>query len=135
MLSYWLYLSFGFSVVACVRASLPDGRSHANIAPRPVPPKVDVLESPVTSRNGTVLPPYTTWYYFDQLIDHNNPQLGTFQQRFYHTYEFYEPGGPIVLFTPGEVAADGSHFSNTIFGKFELNYMIQNTVDTLLIRL
>ena len=24
--------------------------------------------------------------------DHNNPELGTFQQRYWHTYEFYEEG-------------------------------------------
>jgi hypothetical protein len=36
-----------------------------------------------SSSNGTavVLPPYDTIYYFDQLIDHHNPALGTFQQR------------------------------------------------------
>jgi pimeloyl-ACP methyl ester carboxylesterase len=62
---------------------------------------------PVTSRNGTVLPPYNHTYFFDQLIDHNNPSLGTFKQRFWHTWEFYEPGGPILLMTPGETNADG----------------------------
>ncbi|KAK7054098.1 peptidase S28 [Favolaschia claudopus] len=30
------------------------------------------------------------------------PSLGTFTQRYWHTYEFYEQGGPIVLFSPGE---------------------------------
>ncbi|KAI1784395.1 serine carboxypeptidase S28-domain-containing protein [Ganoderma leucocontextum] len=44
-----------------------------------------------------------------QLIDHTNPSLGTFKQRYYHTYEFYEPGGPIILLTPGEVDASGKH--------------------------
>ncbi|TBU33004.1 peptidase S28, partial [Dichomitus squalens] len=88
-----------------------NGRIHANFPPRPSVPKVSaptVEEAgPVTSRNGTVLPPYNTTYYFDQLIDHNNPSLGTFKQRYWHTYEFYESGGPIVLFTPGESNADG----------------------------
>jgi len=53
------------------------------------------------------LPPYNTTFLFDQLIDHNNPSLGTFKQRFWHTWEFYESGGPIILFTPGETNADG----------------------------
>ncbi|KAF9057889.1 peptidase S28 [Panaeolus papilionaceus] len=70
-------------------------------------PSTPSTEVPVTSRNGTTLPPYNTVYYFDQLIDHNNPSLGTFKQRFWHTWEFYEPGGPIVLMTPGETSADG----------------------------
>lgn len=47
---------------------------------------------PVVSRNGTQLPPYDYSYVFQQLIDHNNPSLGTFRQRYWHTYEFYEPG-------------------------------------------
>lgn len=40
-------------------------------------------------------------YYFDQLIDHTNPSLGTFKQRYWHTWEFYKPGGCVVLSTPG----------------------------------
>jgi hypothetical protein len=30
---------------------------------------------------------------FDQLIDHNNPQLGTFQQRYWWSTEFWEGSG------------------------------------------
>ena len=96
---------------AGVDARLPDGRAHANQAPRPsipIPPEVQV--GPVTSRNGTTLPPYNTTYYFNQLIDHNDPSKGTFVQRYWHTWEFYEEGGPIILMTPGEVNADGEWF-------------------------
>lgn len=76
-----------------VRAALPDGRFHGNIIRSPAVPRIsNVAEGPVTSRNGTVLPPYNTTYYFDQLIDHDNPSLGTFKQRYWHTYEFYELG-------------------------------------------
>ncbi|KAI0764283.1 peptidase S28 [Trametes elegans] len=84
-------------------------RGPALIPPRPSIPRIELpLEVlPVTSRNGTQLPPYSYSYEFDQLIDHNNPSLGTFKQRYWHTYEFYEPGGPIILFIPGEVDASG----------------------------
>lgn len=45
---------------------------------------------------------------FTQLIDHSNPSLGTFEQFYYWSDEFYAgPGSPVVFFTPGEVAADG----------------------------
>ncbi|KAG6918838.1 hypothetical protein DXG01_011243 [Tephrocybe rancida] len=90
-------------------AVLPDGRMHGNMLRPPGVPKVPLAnpDGPVVSRNGTVLPPYTTIYEFDQLIDHNNPALGTFKQRFWHTYEFYESGGPIILMTPGEANANG----------------------------
>ena len=57
-----------------------------------VPVVVPPASGVVTSRNGTALPPYNTTYYFDQLIDHANPSLGTFKQRYWHTYEFYEKG-------------------------------------------
>lgn len=91
------------------QARLPDGRLHGNIMPRaqvPMVPMTDIV-SPVTSRNGTVLPPYNTTHYFDQLIDHDNPDLGTFSQRYWHTYEYYVEGGPIILMTPGEANAQG----------------------------
>ncbi|KAF8903046.1 peptidase S28 [Mucidula mucida] len=51
------------------------------------------------------LPPYDTVYYFDQLIDHDDPSKGTFQQRYWHTSEYYQPGGPIVFMNAGEVNA------------------------------
>ncbi|KAL1681595.1 serine carboxypeptidase S28-domain-containing protein [Schizophyllum commune] len=90
------------------QARLQDGRAHGNMMPHPQVPKVPMENvGPVVSRNGTELPPYDTVYYFDQLIDHDNPELGTFQQRYWHTYEFYEEGGPIILSTPGEGNADG----------------------------
>lgn len=99
------------SAVTWAQARLPDGRAHANMAPMAPMPRVIMEDSgPVTSRNGTQLPPYNTTYIFEQLIDHTNPSLGTFQQRFWHTYEFYEPGGPIILMTPGEINADGDFF-------------------------
>ncbi|KAG5926782.1 hypothetical protein E4U42_002950 [Claviceps africana] len=45
---------------------------------------------------------------FQQLIDHNNPSLGAFTQRYWYNAEFYAgPGSPIVLNAPGENAADG----------------------------
>ncbi|KZT71695.1 hypothetical protein DAEQUDRAFT_723773 [Daedalea quercina L-15889] len=75
---------------------------------RPVVQRYDLLpEEPVVDRNGTELPPLNTTYYFDQLIDHNDPSLGTFKQRYWHTWEWYGTGGPIILNTPGETNADG----------------------------
>lgn len=41
--------------------------------------------------------------YFDQLIDHNNPSLGTFQQEYWYSDEYYGgPGRPIVMWAPSE---------------------------------
>ncbi|KAF8552214.1 hypothetical protein OG21DRAFT_1465999 [Imleria badia] len=68
--------------------------------------QIPVAERPVTSPNGTALPPLTTVYYSDQLIDHNNPGLGTFQQRYWINCWYIPLCGPIILFTPGEGNAD-----------------------------
>ena len=111
---------------------IPDGRLHANTPPRPGIPRIAAPTGPVVhASSAATLPPYNTTYYFDQLIDHNDPSLGTFKQRYYHTWEFYESGklfinsdlqlntadmgrfsgGPIILFTPGEENAEGRPFS------------------------
>jgi len=70
------------------------GRFHGNMLKPPGIPFIEVQgsQAPVVSRNGTQLPPLNKTYVFDQLIDHNDPSQGTFKQRFWHTYEFYEPG-------------------------------------------
>ena len=60
--------------------------------PRPSVPILPVPQGPFVDLSGKTLPPLDTTYYFDQLVDHNNPQLGTFKQRFWHTWEFYKPG-------------------------------------------
>ncbi|KAG0695581.1 serine carboxypeptidase S28-domain-containing protein [Suillus ampliporus] len=80
---------------------------NAMLRGMPSLPKLPVPESSVTSPNGTALPSITTVYYFDQLIDHTDPGLRTFQQRYWMDWEFYEPGIPIILMTPGETDANG----------------------------
>ncbi|KAJ8697118.1 hypothetical protein PTI98_006924 [Pleurotus ostreatus] len=101
--------------VSLTHAILPDGRPHANFRPPPAIPRAPIPAAPVVSRNGDELPPYNTTYIFDQLIDHKNPELGTFKQRFWHTWEFYKPGGPIIFMTPGESNAQGyvGYLTNT----------------------
>ncbi|KAK0733165.1 serine carboxypeptidase S28-domain-containing protein [Lasiosphaeria miniovina] len=48
------------------------------------------------------------WGTFDQLIDHANPKLGTFKQRYWYGAQYWKgPGSPIILVNPGEQAADG----------------------------
>ena len=81
------------SFAALARAALPDARMHAPMMRRPSVPQVTADDSVARQDpSGAALPPLSTVYLFDQLIDHNNPGLGTFQQRFWTTWEFYEPG-------------------------------------------
>ena len=45
---------------------------------------------------------------FQQIIDHDNPDLGTFSQTVWWNDEHWGgPGSPVILFTPGEIAAAG----------------------------
>jgi hypothetical protein len=68
-------------------------RTHLNSPKIPAPPPISAPEHVVTSvATGEALPPLNTTYYFNQLIDHTNPSLGTFKQRFWHTWEWYEAG-------------------------------------------
>ncbi|KAJ7167611.1 serine carboxypeptidase S28-domain-containing protein [Mycena filopes] len=89
LLQLSLFAALSLSQVANAQRS--DGRPHANFMPKATIPIVPVENTgPVTSKNGTMLPPYNQTFFFQQLIDHNNPSLGTFTQRYWHTYEFYE---------------------------------------------
>jgi hypothetical protein len=50
---------------------------------------------------------FNGWGTFDQLLDHSNPSLGTFEQRYWYGTEYWDgPGSPIYLTTPGEQPAD-----------------------------
>lgn len=86
----WLFSSLLASQVAS--AALPDGRLNANQIRRPVVPLVRFPTGPVKGSDGSELPSLDTTYYFEQLIDHNNPSLGTFQQRYWHTAQYYKHG-------------------------------------------
>ncbi|KAF2756980.1 putative serine peptidase [Pseudovirgaria hyperparasitica] len=45
---------------------------------------------------------------FQQYIDHNNPDLGTFSQFYYWSTQYWKgPGSPIILMTPGEINVVG----------------------------
>jgi hypothetical protein len=59
---------------------------------------------------------------FAQHVSHMDHSLGTFSQRYWYSTEFWKgPGSPIVLFTPGETAADrytGYLTNKTITGLF-----------------
>ncbi|CAM1508761.1 Fc.00g056090.m01.CDS01 [Cosmosporella sp. VM-42] len=48
------------------------------------------------------------WSTFDQLLDHFNPSLGTFRQRYWYGTEYWKgPGSPIIFVNPGEQSGEG----------------------------
>lgn len=50
---------------------------------------------------------------FDQLLDHGNPSLGTFKQRYWYNTEFYNgPGSPVVVNAPTE--ENGEYYTGFI---------------------
>ncbi|THH02165.1 hypothetical protein EW026_g651 [Hermanssonia centrifuga] len=103
--STWKIASVILPLLALTNARLPDGRLHANSPRPPTVPVITADDLLVTDITGAALPPLNTTYIFEQLIDHTNPSLGTFQQRYWTTWQWYETGGPIILFTPGEANA------------------------------
>ncbi|KAK0200150.1 peptidase S28 [Desarmillaria ectypa] len=97
------YIAIFLSGYALVRAS-----DRRYIPKAPGIPKVgmgDHESDNALFRESTAVAPYDTVYYFDQLIDHDDPSKGTFKQRYWHSAEFYRDGGPIILMNAGEVDA------------------------------
>ncbi|KID93234.1 Peptidase S28, partial [Metarhizium majus ARSEF 297] len=84
-------------------------RRHPNRLPSRLPRDYS-RRSNIPTQEGT----------FQQLIDHNNPDLGTFTQHYLYNAEYYAgPGSPIVLNTPGEDVVDGFYTTNnTLPGLF-----------------
>lgn len=62
------------------------------------------------------------WAWFDQLLDHGKPELGTFRQPYYYDFEYYAgPGSPIIMNSPGENNATGWNgyvTNSTLAGNF-----------------
>ena len=92
MPSLWKIAAAICPLVTLSSAVLQNARLHAATMRRPSVPVVTADDVAVTDVTGAALPPLNTTYIFNQLIDHNNPHLGTFQQRFWTTWEFYEKG-------------------------------------------
>lgn len=54
------------------------------------------------------------WGTFDQLVDHSDPSLGTFEQRYWYGTEHWRgPGSPIIFVNPGEQSGEGFNESYT----------------------
>lgn len=73
---------------------------------RLIPPVDPEDDFPIITAAGNSTVNVTGSAFFNQLLDHDDPSKGTFQQKFWWNTEFWNgPGSPVVLFTPGEIAA------------------------------
>lgn len=83
---------------------------HSNMIPRKAYATQKVAAASITSAT------------FDQLIDHSNPSLGTFKQRYWYNSDYYGgPNSPIILESPGESSVNPDYIdpsSNSITGLY-----------------
>lgn len=95
-------------LTALLASSALAKRTHPGRKPKPSPP---VLSDERFSKENLVVglgkrDATTGQGVFQQLIDHSDPSLGTFNQSFWWNSEYWTgPGAPVVFFTPGESAA------------------------------
>ncbi|CAK7266705.1 hypothetical protein SEPCBS57363_002225 [Sporothrix epigloea] len=90
--------------------------------PRVTPPRLSLEDVYGPSVKRGALPSYIGEGVFEQLLDHEHPELGTFSQRYWYCTKYWTgPGAPVVTFTPGEDAADGYTgylVNHTLTGQF-----------------
>lgn len=91
---------------------------------RLVPPFEEADEFPVASASDVNV---TGSSFFTQLLDHDDPSKGTFQQKFWWNAEYWAgPGSPVVFFTPGILLDSTCHLApaNNVYKvKFPLRIM------------
>ncbi|KAL4942102.1 hypothetical protein BDV06DRAFT_222518 [Aspergillus oleicola] len=68
----------------------------------------DVLSKDDQSFRTAATPDEIPVEYVSLPIDHDDPTVGTYQNRFWANDEYYKPGGPVILYDVGEVNAESS---------------------------
>ena len=80
-------------LVASFAALLPTVYANPTNLLRPPPLRSDLVE-PQSSSNSSV--PVTGSAFFEQLLDHDHPELGTFSQKYWYNSEYWAgPGSPV----------------------------------------
>ncbi|KAI1474707.1 peptidase S28 [Daldinia eschscholtzii] len=98
MRCFTVHCAFSFVFLPVILALTP---------PIPYPP-FDSVSDDVLAALADPAQPATGIAYFEQYTDHSNPDFGVFNQTYWYNATFWNgPGSPIILFTPGEVAATG----------------------------
>ncbi|KAG6159489.1 hypothetical protein E4U51_007713, partial [Claviceps purpurea] len=97
------------AIVSALLLHSADAHRH-KMRLRPPPPQEDdeamlaVARAKGTIQNGT----------FQQLLDHKNPHLGTFSQRYWYNAEWWAgPGAPVILRAPDESDGWDAYVGNT----------------------
>ncbi|OAD79741.1 hypothetical protein PHYBLDRAFT_179228 [Phycomyces blakesleeanus NRRL 1555(-)] len=87
-------LGFVWCLFICTTQAFwsPSQRLHRRIQ------SLTVKSEPIEERWGP--------FYFDQPIDHFDFESKTFKHRYWTNTDWYEPGGPVILYNAGEAPAD-----------------------------
>ena len=97
------------TLLACASSALAMKFTDTKMRFRPPKPAADA-------------PPTTGDAIFQQNLNHDDPSAGTFSQKYWYNDQWWGgPGSPVVLFTPGEIAAEGYQgylTNNTITGAY-----------------
>ncbi|KAJ2517536.1 hypothetical protein GGI11_001951 [Coemansia sp. RSA 2049] len=75
-----------------------------------------------SGNSDTAIPSSSTEFWFTQPVDHFGLNNNTWSQRYLFNATFYEPGGPIIVATPGESAV-----SSSLVDLSHFNYLAQMT--------
>lgn len=98
-MQHLVFITGAVKATLFVLASLASVSALTAERPLPIPlPVAPHDHIPVHTSTGATIPPYNTTYYFEQLIDHNDTTKGTFTQRYWATWEFYEKGVYLFCF-------------------------------------
>lgn len=91
------------SILAAVLGLAGTGSALMPVKPMKPPMHILLPDDGDNSKPSTGTPAY-----FDQLIDHSRPELGTFKQRYYYNTDYYKgPGHPISMESPSESPLEG----------------------------
>ncbi|EJP63349.1 serine peptidase, putative [Beauveria bassiana ARSEF 2860] len=93
--------------------------------PKPIKSMKTITETLLSDASKKPSTGNATVAYFDQLIDHSRPELGTFKQRYFYSTAYYQgPGSPVSVEAPSEAAVRDEYVVLT--NKTMVGFIAQN---------
>lgn len=105
--------SMHFSTLAAILGLVGAGEAFLR-GPKPIKPMKTISEKLRTGDGRKQSSADATLSYFDQLIDHGRPELGTFKQRYFYSTDYYNgPGSPVSVEALSEAALPSEYVDLT----------------------